>query len=158
SDRIVVMSAGRIRQIGTPDAIYRRPQDRFVAGFVGDVNVLPGRLEHRSGERATVLIEGLRREVEAAGLDERAAGGAVDLFVRPDHLALRPAGEPGTLPARVATLVYQGSHVDLHAEVKGVGRVVVRVSGLDGNVTPAPGAEIGIAVPQAGLIAFPSEA
>ena len=157
SDRIVVMSAGRIRQIGTPDAIYRRPHDRFVAGFVGDVNVMPGRIESRSGERATVLIGGLRREVEASGLGDRAAGGSIDVFVRPDHLALRPAGEPGTLPARVATLVYQGSHVDLHAEVEGVGRVVVRVPGQEGNLNPAPGADIGIALPQAALIAFPAE-
>jgi putative spermidine/putrescine transport system ATP-binding protein len=49
SDRVVVMSAGHVRQIGTPDEIYRRPQDPFVAGFVGDVNILPGRYTGRDG-------------------------------------------------------------------------------------------------------------
>src|SRR5882724_10414957 len=44
SDRIAVMSAGRIRQIAAPGDVYRRPADRFVASFVGDVNVLTGRL------------------------------------------------------------------------------------------------------------------
>ncbi|RYX87196.1 MAG: ABC transporter ATP-binding protein, partial [Bradyrhizobiaceae bacterium] len=44
SDRIAVMSAGRIRQIAAPDDIYRRPADRFVASFVGDANILNGRL------------------------------------------------------------------------------------------------------------------
>src|SRR5438876_495557 len=45
SDRIAVIAQGRIHQLGTPDEIYRRPADRFVASFVGDVNVLRARLE-----------------------------------------------------------------------------------------------------------------
>jgi len=54
SDRIAVMAEGRIRQLGTPDEIYRRPVDRFVASFVGDVNVLRARLERIDGAIATV--------------------------------------------------------------------------------------------------------
>jgi ABC-type Fe3+/spermidine/putrescine transport system ATPase subunit len=50
SDRIAVLSEGRICQVGTPDAIYRRPADRFVAAFVGDVNVFRARLERVEGE------------------------------------------------------------------------------------------------------------
>ncbi|GJD59228.1 ABC transporter ATP-binding protein [Methylobacterium dankookense] len=165
SDRIVVMSAGRIRQIGTPDQVYRHPQDRFVAGFIGDVNRLPARLEACAGERATVTIRDLRREVEAGALRDCAPGAAVDVFVRPDHLTLRPAGEPGTLPARVAALVYQGSHIDLHADLdlsategaSAGGRVVVRMPGQGALATHAPGTEIGLLVPQAGLVAFPPE-
>ncbi len=49
SDRVVVMSAGHVRQIDTPDEIYRRPQDAFVASFVGDVNIVPGRYAGRDG-------------------------------------------------------------------------------------------------------------
>ncbi|MGV7034308.1 ABC transporter ATP-binding protein [Methylobacterium symbioticum] len=165
SDRIVVMSAGRIRQIGTPDQVYRHPQDRFVAGFIGDVNRLPARLESCTAERATVAIRDLRREVEAGTLRDCAPGAAVDVFVRPDHLTVRPAGEPGTLPARVAALVYQGSHIDLHADLDpglaegsgADGRVVVRMPGQGALATHAPGTEIGLLVPQAGLVAFPPE-
>ena len=158
SDRIVVMSAGRIRQIGTPDQIYRHPQDRFVAGFIGDVNLLPGRIEARAGERVTVAIRDLRREVEATALGDCETGAAVDVFVRPDHLGVRPAGEAGTLPARVAALVYQGSHIDLHADLAEGGRVVVRMPGQGALATHAPGTEIGLLVPQGGLVAFPPEA
>ena len=161
SDRIVVMSAGRVRQVGTPDQVYRHPQDRFVAGFIGDVNLLPGRLETRAGERATVAVGGLRREVEAGSLGACAAGATVDVFVRPDHLGVRPAGEAGTLPARVAALVYQGSHIDLHADLHpdlaGGGRVVVRMPGHGALATYAPGTPVGLLVPQAGLVAFPPE-
>jgi spermidine/putrescine ABC transporter ATP-binding subunit len=161
SDRIVVMSAGRVRQVGTPDQVYRHPQDRFVAGFIGDVNLLPGRLEARAGERATVAIGDLRREVEADALGDCAVGAAVDVFVRPDHLGVRPVGEFGTLPARVAALVYQGSHIDLHIDlhsdpVSG-GRVVVRMPGHGALATYAPGSPAALLVPQAGLVAFPAE-
>ena len=55
SDRIAVMSEGRIRQVGTPDEIYRRPADRFVASFVGDVNVLRGRLDRVDGQAIVTL-------------------------------------------------------------------------------------------------------
>lgn len=165
SDRIVVMSAGRVRQIGTPDQVYRHPQDRFVAGFIGDVNLLPGRLEARAGERATVAIGDLRREVEADTLRDCATGAAVDVFVRPDHLGMRPAGESGTLPARVAALVYQGSHIDLHIDLHADlrsgpmsgGRVVVRMPGHGALATYAPGSPVALLVPQAGLVAFPAE-
>src|SRR5262249_11008252 len=54
SDRIAVINEGRIRQVGTPDEIYRRPADRFVASFVGDVNVFSARLESIDGPTATV--------------------------------------------------------------------------------------------------------
>ena len=49
SDRLAVMSEGRIRQLGTPQQIYRQPCDRFVASFIGDANVLRGRLEGMEG-------------------------------------------------------------------------------------------------------------
>ena len=51
SDRVAVIAQGRIRQLGTPDEIYRRPADRFVASFVGDVNVLHARLGRIDGAR-----------------------------------------------------------------------------------------------------------
>ncbi len=157
SDRIAVMSAGRICQIGTPDQIYRHPDDRFVASFIGDVNVLSGRIVSRTGEGVTVMIQDLHRDVEAKALRTCAAGDAVDVFVRPDHLSVLPVGEAGTLPARVVTLVYQGSHIDLHAQLEQGGRVMVRVQGQEAVATYAPGTMIGLAVPQSGLVAFPPE-
>ena len=60
SDRIAVMAEGRIRQLGSPDEIYRRPVDRFVASFVGDVNVLRARLERIDGAIATVAGHRIR--------------------------------------------------------------------------------------------------
>src|SRR6202035_5317980 len=56
SDRVAVMSEGRVRQLGTPQEIYRQPCDRFVASFVGDTNVLRGRLERIEGALAVISV------------------------------------------------------------------------------------------------------
>ena len=158
SDRIVVMSAGRIRQVGTPEDVYRNPKDRFVAGFIGDVNLLPGRIATIANDRAGISIRGLRREIASLALQECQAGADVDVFVRPDALGVGPAGEADTLAAHVAALVYQGSHVDLHADLAEGGRVVVRISERQAFTGYASGTAVGISLPQSGLIAFPREA
>ena len=95
SDRIAVMSDGRIRQLGTPDEIYRRPVDRFVASFVGDVNVLHARLERIDGATAEVALGAARVLVPTAPLQGAATGDAVDLFVRPEDLRVAEAGTAG---------------------------------------------------------------
>ena len=68
SDRLAVMSEGRIRQFGTPEEIYRRPCDRFVASFVGDANVLRGRLDGLDGAHAVVAVGAARVKVPASPL------------------------------------------------------------------------------------------
>ncbi|MEL4419934.1 putrescine/spermidine ABC transporter ATP-binding protein, partial [Shewanella algae] len=56
SDRIAVMSDGEIRQVGTPEDVYGDPADRFVASFIGDVNVIPGVLIETAGGSGRVRV------------------------------------------------------------------------------------------------------
>src|SRR5205085_8873286 len=56
SDRLAVIAQGRIHQLGNPEEIYRRPADRFVASFIGDANVLCGRLVRIDGATATIAL------------------------------------------------------------------------------------------------------
>src|SRR5262245_62033942 len=93
SDRIAVMFEGCIRQVGSPDEIYRRPADRFVASFVGDVNVLRGRLDRLDGQ-AIVTLGAARMSVAREPLARVRSGDGVDLFVRPEQLRFANAGEP----------------------------------------------------------------
>src|ERR1700704_2584082 len=86
SDRLAVMSEGRLRQLGTPEEIYRRPCDRFVASFVGDANVLRGRLDGIEGESAVIAVGIARVKVPRGPLISVATTAPVDLFVRPEHL------------------------------------------------------------------------
>ena len=106
SDRIAVFNAGRIEQVGTPAALYERPATRFVAGFVGEMNFIAGRLE---GTAAGVA--GLRvgdRLLPVANPDGLAAGSPAVLAMRPERLALAAASAPG-LPAVVETVIYLGN-------------------------------------------------
>jgi putative spermidine/putrescine transport system ATP-binding protein len=108
SDRLAVMSEGRIRQLGTPQQIYRQPCDRFVASFIGDANVLRGRLEGIEGAFAVVAVGTARVKVPGGPLAEVARSSPVDLFVRPEHLAISEATEASATSGTIATHVYQG--------------------------------------------------
>jgi len=156
SDRIAVMAEGRIRQLGSPDEIYRRPVDRFVASFVGDVNVLRARLERIDGAIATVALGAARVKVPSRTLQGATTGSIVDLFVRPEEL--RPA-ERGTAVAAdgiVAAQSYQGGHVDLYVDAPEAlsGRVLLRVPRHEGMSLWRAGARIGIALAADEAIAF----
>ncbi|WP_375457264.1 ABC transporter ATP-binding protein [uncultured Methylobacterium sp.] len=97
ADRIGVMDRGRLVQVGPPAELYRRPASRFVAGLLGDVNLIPGTLgadepgPHRSVETA---LGPLRAAAPDAA---RAPGAAMVVAVRPESLVLGDAGLPGTL-------------------------------------------------------------
>src|SRR3981189_204581 len=107
SDRLAVMSEGHIRQLGTPQEIYRRPCDRFVASFVGDANVLRGRLDGLDGAHAVVAVGAARVRVPPSPLRGVAASAPVDLFVRPEQLQLVDAEKPCATSGTVAAQVYQ---------------------------------------------------
>src|SRR6516165_4098154 len=156
SDRIAVIAEGRIRQLGPPDEIYRRPVDRFVASFVGDVNVLRARLERIDGAIATVALGAARVKVPSRTLEGAASGSIVDLFVRPEEL--RPAEHGAAVAADgiVAAQSYQGAHVDLYVDAPAAlsGRVLLRVPRHEGMSLWRAGARISIALAADEAIAF----
>jgi len=158
SDRIAVISEGRIRQLGTPDEIYRRPVDRFVASFVGDVNVLRARLDRFDGETATVVLGPQRVAVPRRTLDGAAAGGPVDLFVRPEDLCVAADATAAVAHGVVAAQVYQGGHVDLHVDTPDAasGRVLLRLPGHAAMARWPLGTRIGIALAASEAVAFPA--
>jgi spermidine/putrescine ABC transporter ATP-binding subunit len=156
SDRIAVLAEGRIRQLGTPDEIYCRPVDRFVASFVGDVNVLHARLEHIHGATAALALGPARVLVPALTLQGVAPGAMVDLFVRPEELRVADEGTPAAVCGIVAAQIYQGGHVDLYVDVPEAasGRVLIRVPGREGMSLWPAGTRIGIALAVDKAIAF----
>ena len=114
SDRIAVMRDGRILQLGTPEEVYERPMMRFVADFIGEMNVVDGRLldAHEGTARIEIAGAGVVRVRSATGV---AAGSAVALGVRPARVSVSSAdgaaeGVGGSLPAVVMDIVYAGTH------------------------------------------------
>jgi putative spermidine/putrescine transport system ATP-binding protein len=156
SDRIAVMSEGRIRQLATPEEIYRRPCDRFVASFVGDANILRGRLERVDGSYAIVATGAVQIRVPRKPLLDVAPSAPVDLFVRPEHLCVTGANESSARSGAVVAQIYQGGHVDLYVECTDSSRdrLLVRSAGYEAMVRWPVGTPVGISISTDEGVAF----
>lgn len=149
ADRILVMSNGRVEQIGTPEAVYRRPETPFVADFIG----------RSSDFEAEVQGETLRtttghRIPAATGMKD---GTALRVFIRPEDVLLGAAAErrPGALQMQVGSLEYLGSVCRLVLED---GRLDLEADASPDEVRALgawPGEMLSVSLPPARLMLFP---
>lgn len=95
SDRLAVMNAGVIEQLGSPEDVYERPQTEFVASFLGASNLLAGRVRARDADAAVVALDGGGEVRVAAGRAPDGADG-VKVGVRPEKLRIESADDPVT--------------------------------------------------------------
>ncbi|RPI07823.1 MAG: ABC transporter ATP-binding protein [Zetaproteobacteria bacterium] len=130
SDRIVVMDRGKISQIGTPDELYRRPGNRFVAEFIGEANFLPARLEALTDGQARIALGPQRLQVVSPALQP----GPVTVLARPEAIRVRAQGEG--LAGTVQKVSYLGSSADYTVETE-LGPVLITDYEMHGGVLPA---------------------
>jgi spermidine/putrescine ABC transporter ATP-binding subunit len=142
SDRIGVMSHGRLEQLGAPREIYERPASRFVADFIGASTVLRGRA--MTADHVTVATHSLH----VIGRALR-PGEDVELAIRPERVRLATAPGDNVLDARVDGLVYQGAQTEVTARLDDGQRVLVFVT----EPAPAP-----LAVGQTVRLHLPADA
>ncbi len=150
SDRLAVMSEGRVLEVGAPDALYERPETRFVADFLGTMNFFPARVRSREGTRLCVDAERLGRIEVAAGEREFAAGDAVVLGIRPENIRMR-AGRPEPAPNMVygelSDAAYLGDRAHLYVRTPGAEQpVLVAMQNLDGAASTATHGERAVAL------------
>jgi spermidine/putrescine transport system ATP-binding protein len=137
SDRIAVMSDGWVEQIGTPTEIYDRPASAFVAGFIGEANLLPGSVITRTVDSVEVKLAGRSLPVQA---DTGQFGSGEDalVMVRPERVRIerRDPGEPAVgIEATITQIIFRGPtiHVELQTdEGTPVVAVVPGLHSLDG--------------------------
>jgi ABC-type Fe3+/spermidine/putrescine transport system ATPase subunit len=135
ADRIRVMRAGRIVQSGTPAEIYYRPVDAFVAGFIGDTNLLPVRIERRGDtvrfESPAVACAEPVVPVEQTSPDLPDTHGL--LMIRPELVRLLGPEEeapPCTVEGRVGEFFIKGASIQYRIDVDGLGPpMIVEVPG-----------------------------
>ncbi len=137
ADLLVVMNRGRIEDQGPPERLYRRPQSRFAATFLGTINLIPGTV--RGGIATTAL----------GPLPVPVRDGPVTLGLRPEHLTL--GGPHG---ARVTTTLFQGAHRRVQVQAGGLDLI----AHLPVGPAPAPGDAVSLGFDPAGLILLPEEA
>jgi len=136
SDRVAVMRSGRVEQVGEPRAVYRRPETRFVAAFLGDNNVLDGTVldvtDRGDGVRATVRVDGTELVVRTD--DYRPVpGDRLSFCVRPEALVVD--GVTNTLTATVQSTEFLGETTRAHLDWGGTELLARTAVPLDGSVT-----------------------
>jgi len=144
SDRIAVMRAGQILQIGTPEEIYEHPSARFVADFIGEANLLDAT---RAGSLGFRLESGAVIEAAESG----SSGDNVTLAIRPERASLTPPG--GTaLSARVEQVVYVGSDTIYLVILDGGVRFRVRAQNREGpQMRARTGDAVGVQIPKSAV-------
>ena len=131
ADRVVVMRAGKVEQVGTPDQIYNAPATPYVFEFIGRANVLEGRVEQGRFQSGAL-------QLDAADTQD----GPARLYVRPHDLVLSEPGS-GALPARVRGVLRLGGRVTSELEIAGHTRLLEQET-FDAGA--APGLSVGEAV------------
>jgi thiamine transport system ATP-binding protein len=137
--RVAVMRGGRILQVGPPDAVWRRPADARVAGFLG------------FGPSASCSVRRWTLHTPWGDWPVSAADGPVELVLRPDAARLDDAG---SIHARVTAAVFAGAHVTVTAQADGAPALTLAVDARD---APAVGATIRISFDSDGLLMYPSD-
>ncbi len=131
ADRIALLERGRIAQLDTPRGLYERPATRFVAGFIGMMNFLDGRVVETAGGAAAIAVDGCGVLMGNA-TSPVASGDAAVLAIRPERVRLSLSAVPQGLPGRIAGVAYLGQ--DLVLQVGLVGRpqpLIVRLGSVD---------------------------
>ena len=129
SDRLVVMNAGRIEQLGAPRDVYERPRTRFVAGFIGTSNIISGKVASMDGSTA-VLDTGADETILVPHATETGAtvGGPLDITIRPEKILIageRPDSGRCAIRGRVTEVVYLGTSTQY--DVTALGGAELRV-------------------------------
>jgi len=138
ADRIAILNAGRVEQIGIPAEIYERPRSAFVATFIGRANLLQGTLLERGVARCGGLV------VRAGDESGIAAGAPIVVCVRPHDVQIAEIDAPGSCAARVVRHTYMGDSRDYVLELPGGAelRAVTR-----GSQRFEPGDDVGVILP-----------
>ncbi|MBV8184467.1 MAG: ABC transporter ATP-binding protein [Hyphomicrobiales bacterium] len=142
ADRLVVMSQGEVRQIGTQRDLYERPADRFVAGFVGRSNFLAGQCD---GDGAFISAGGLRIACTAG------VPGKGTLALRPEAVSVGPeaAHLDNSFEGVVEYISYLGSVLDVRVRLAPQDRIIVQIANRSGEVLPKMGDTLKVGWPAA---------
>ncbi len=113
SDRIAVMDRGRIEQLSTPSEIYSRPKSAFVARFIGDTNLLTGRISEVVGDYAKVAIDGVDTTAEAPLENgEFSVGMPASIVIRPENVRIvDDTAGPNKVRGMIEEATYSGSYI-----------------------------------------------
>ena len=162
SDRIAVMSYGRVLQVGPAVEIYERPTSRFVADFIGESNFFDGTVKAVNQKKAVVTIPAWKQDLQATLVADAAAGDAVVVSVRPEKIQIseQPKTNDNCLEGVVFNSTYIGSDTHLFLDVGGQ-QVKAweqnRVSSLDPHLFYRKDQKLWLTFPAENVLVLPKE-
>jgi putative spermidine/putrescine transport system ATP-binding protein len=132
SDRVAVFESGAIVQLGTPDGLYNEPATAFVAGFIGENNLLDGVAERVENGRCLVALSA-DLKASALAIGDIAPGMPVQLAIRPERIAIGGADDAGITRFRAAAegRIYLGDHQRLLVRLGNGQELMVKVGAQD---------------------------
>jgi spermidine/putrescine transport system ATP-binding protein len=146
SDRIAVMSAGHILQVGSPREIYDHPSERFVANFIGDTNLMEVEIVSAANGRARLKFAS-GAEADANLPDAMSEAKRVTVVVRPEHAQLADEPDQGTLSGQIENVVYFGTDTHYHVRLDDGVLFTVRAQNVRGGAEGRqPGTRAGIVI------------
>ena len=143
SDRVAVFNDGIIQQLAKPTDLYERPENSFVAQFIGENNRLTGKISTMNGSGCAVAIDGFG-EVKATPISVKSVGGATTLSLRPERVRINPeSGQYGNqFDAEVKELIYLGDHTRCRVDVLGNTNFIIKVPNAEGVPNLSPGQKV----------------
>ncbi|WP_103173644.1 ABC transporter ATP-binding protein [Paracoccus sp. SY] len=142
SDRIAVMDAGHIVQVARPAEIYRRPQSRFVAGFVGESNLIDTQVVGRNGRMVTLRTPG--GHIFEAESRNGVQGDKATVLVRPERIALHDGPVPCSLPATVTSALFLGELLRIEVVLDDGQTLLIRCPDIAARDLPPVGTRLHI--------------
>ncbi len=140
SNRIAVFNEGIVQQLADPEELYEKPNNAFVAQFIGENNKLVGKVTDDDGTLCGVDIEG-GGHVKALSVNTDGVGTKTTLSLRPERIFVKP--EPGSCPnvfeGKVEELIYLGDHMRTRINICGNEEFIVKVPNSSGHVHLTPG-------------------
>jgi multiple sugar transport system ATP-binding protein len=131
ADKIVVLNAGRIEQIGSPLELYHRPNNLFVATFIGSpkMNLLPGEITHIENDLVHITVKG-KEQITVPARGTVLPLGPVTIGIRPEHIELGQASHDNTISGSVALSEHLGGETMLYVDTVPLQQCVVKTDGL----------------------------
>lgn len=137
SDRIAVLDAGKIVQIGRPLEIYRHPSNRFVASFVGESNLIEAEIMQKRG--TTVTLKNRAGYVFDAESRDAIDVGRVTVLVRPERVAISNEPTSNSAPVTVTSAIFLGEILRIEAQMEGGDTLLIRCTDTARRPLPAIG-------------------
>ncbi len=142
ADRVALLRDGKVVQLGTPRELYRQPESKFVAEFLGETNLI----QAATDGTGTLRVEAGAFEATPISQDQSKSKHIL-ISVRPEATSLTPAGESGSLPGKLLDTTYLGETAQHLVEVKGCPLIKVAEMnpfGSSSRVHPEPGDTVGV--------------